>query len=120
MTDNITRFQPRVVARPKTDKPAPVESVVKKLKALLKEAEAGTLRAVGITGVDLIKNPDEHVSKYAIFVSYDYDTDDPYTLEHFLLAGHNIAHRRIMDNCVLPDLDTDVEIGGPDDPDPAS
>lgn len=119
MSEKVITLVPKVW--PKKEKNEPVAAIVKKLEALLADAKSGKLRAIGLTGVDLVDDPEEYVCKYSIFVSYDYDLGDPYTLEHFLLSGHDIAKRRIMDNCILPDLDsTDLPSFEEPEPDPAS
>jgi hypothetical protein len=77
------------------EKPEPVESLVKALESLLARAKLGELRAIGLTGVELVKNPEDYVCKYSISVSYECDTDDPYT-----------PKRRLLDNCIMPDLES--------------
>ena len=77
-----------------------------RFSAMVSHFLLGELRAIGLTGVELVKNHADYVCKYSLSVSYEYDTDDPYTLEHFLLSGHEIAKRRLLDNCIMPDLES--------------
>lgn len=116
MNDNIIPLPPRAVPKPKTEKPEPVESLVKICESLLARAKDGSLRGITMAGVDLVPNPDEYVSKYCIFVSTEYDAQDSYTLEHFLLSGHAIAKRRLMDLFILPDVEA-VEFPPPEETD---
>ena len=111
MAENVISLVPKTKKDP--EKPEPVESLVKALESLLARAKLGELRAIGLTGVELVKNREDYVCKYSLSVSYEYDTDDPYTLEHFLLSGHEIAKRRLLDNCIMPDLES-VDFPSPD------